>query len=881
MTPTYRHNPVHFVLVVVAMVTLVAMYQDPTIRPFLPHLPSPAGASANWTSLSLDNDVIRTLAFDETNGVIYAPTYASSGRVHRCATSSGCDAAEDWSSYVLPETLLISSAIDEDNHILYIGTSASNGSILRCDLGATGCDSADDWTTAFTTTDDHVQALVVANGFVYAGVQAFTNDSTFYRCDIAASGGCDDAGDWTVVRSFAAGRVKSFFYDDIHSVIYVAYQDNSFGSVMRCDFTSGCDEDGDWTIALSPSRPVVSFTMDRTNGILYAGTLRSVTEEEDNPALMARCDLTTNCDADADWTTFGSGGFEELYTLFWESGEGMIYANGPTWCNTATGCDEIGDWTTEVSPDSGRIIIEDTTHEILYAGDEGGGLSRCDVASGCNVTVVPDGLHDASDVLGQADFTSGDPGSGTNGFTSPTGVSVDRIHDRLFVADYANNRVLVFGLNADGTLTDKDADYVLGQSTFDSTTASTSETGMWGPNSVAYDAVNDRLFVADYTNSRVLGFNLSGGISSGMAADIVLGQGSFTTADCATSITGLCHPQDVSIEPLNQILVVADSSNSRVIIYDGVLSNGMPASRVLGQPDFDSTNVGVTAGALNGPAGVLAETNTDTLWVSDFYNNRVLGFDLFGPSSGSAYVVLGQSSFTSNSSGNSSTQMQRPLKPALIEVDDETQRLFVPDFSNNRVLVFNTGDGIDNGEAAVDVYGQPGFDTGSSATTRSRFYQPQAVEYDESSATLWITDGSNQRLLSFVSSTSTPSSTPAGGASHGEDPVLALFSPDHIAVNENRPSSDGHNVFVQIHAVQSPAFTGFVTVLLSNTPDFASFIPFTFRSPTYYSWPKEVSWDLCFGLSEEACHPGDKTVYARFYVNVPAPAPALTPLPIQ
>ena len=83
------------------------------------------------------------------------------------------------------------------------------------------------------------------------------------------------------------------------------------------------------------------------------------------------------------------------------------------------------------------------------------------------------------------------------------------MNHRLFIADSGNNRVLEFDLNSSNQLVDKTPDHVLGQATFYTNTAATTQSGMSRPSGLAYDSTNNRLFVADQTNSRVTIYNVA------------------------------------------------------------------------------------------------------------------------------------------------------------------------------------------------------------------------------------------------------------------------------------------------------------------------------------------------------------------------------------
>ena len=120
-----------------------------------------------------------------------------------------------------------------------------------------------------------------------------------------------------------------------------------------------------------------------------------------------------------------------------------------------------------------------------------------------------------------------DPNGST--FHAPQGIALDAGGHRLFVADEDDNRVLVFDLSATNDLTgvNSNAAIVIGQPDFVTTSALTSQNGLSAPTSVAFDANTDMLYVADHANNRVVVFD-AGTLASGMNASCVLGQSSFT-----------------------------------------------------------------------------------------------------------------------------------------------------------------------------------------------------------------------------------------------------------------------------------------------------------------------------------------------------------------
>jgi len=96
-------------------------------------------------------------------------------------------------------------------------------------------------------------------------------------------------------------------------------------------------------------------------------------------------------------------------------------------------------------------------------------------------------------------------------------VAYDSVNNRVFVADYGNNRVLVFSTS---TITNgENASGVLGQANYTTNSANqgstTQQNGLSGPVSLVYDSVYKRLFVADGSNNRVLVFSVPATFTNG------------------------------------------------------------------------------------------------------------------------------------------------------------------------------------------------------------------------------------------------------------------------------------------------------------------------------------------------------------------------------
>jgi uncharacterized protein (TIGR03437 family) len=270
---------------------------------------------------------------------------------------------------------------------------------------------------------------------------------------------------------------------------------------------------------------------------------------------------------------------------------------------------------------------------------------------------------------------------------------------------------------------------VLGQRTFTSQEYGASDQILGGVGGLAY--VNNMLFVADSNrvsasplNNRVLVYkNISGqlpGLTDQIenvqrcnvctgTASVVLGQPDFTTTDVGLSQKGLRLPTAVASDGVR--IVVADTDNNRVLIWNTIpTTNGVPADIVIGQPNFDSNAAPrpPNSKSLRGPQGVWIQDGR--LFVADTQNHRVLIWNSFPTASGQAAdVVLGQPDFNTFVEPDlTKTPVDAKATTLLnpVSVTSDGQRLYVADLGHNRVLIWNSVP-TQNQQPADLAVGQP------------------------------------------------------------------------------------------------------------------------------------------------------------------------------
>lgn len=386
------------------------------------------------------------------------------------------------------------------------------------------------------------------------------------------------------------------------------------------------------------------------------------------------------------------------------------------------------------------------------------------VAALSNAAQAEAAAYSAANVLGQANFTTATAATTQNGLSGPSGTAYDSTNNRLFVSDRANNRILVYDLTAISN--GENAVNVLGQADFTSSAAATAQNRLSAPRGLSYDATNQRLYVADNGNNRVLMFDVAS-ITNGENAALVLGQANFTSNTAATSASGMKGPKSVLYDATNDRLFVGEHTNARVLVFNNAstLSNGASASNVLGQPDFTTATPGMTQSKLEQSTNALAfDATNNRLFVADQGNSRVMVFDVASITNGeNAINVLGQADFTSSAINTTQNGLDSPTGLAY---DAAANYLFVADALNDRIMIFDVSS-ITNGENAVNVLGQADFTSLGAATTQTGLAISGGNDvlptYDSSVNRLFVPDHDNNRVIIYnfvrITDTSYPNGT--------------------------------------------------------------------------------------------------------------------------
>jgi sugar lactone lactonase YvrE len=294
------------------------------------------------------------------------------------------------------------------------------------------------------------------------------------------------------------------------------------------------------------------------------------------------------------------------------------------------------------------------------------------------------------------------------------------------------------------------ASLIIGQKSFSSTTPATSRNGLYSPGEVLFDSKGN-LWVEDYGNSRILEFKPP--FSTGMNAFLVIGQPDFTTVTTTSETANELLLPGLFVFDSSGNLWVNDFGHNRVLEFEPPFHTDMSASLVIGQKNFTSGSPGLSPNKINHPAG-LAFDSSNNLWLLDEGNTRVLEFRPPFTNGMNASLVIGQHNF--QTSGYSTTQSG--LSSGCVVVPNECRfsfsdltfdhsgNLWVGDAGNERILEFEPP--FSNGMDASLVIGQASFNSQDIAFNSAACASGQyAVLAYDGTGDLWASI--NCRLLEF------------------------------------------------------------------------------------------------------------------------------------
>jgi tripartite motif-containing protein 2/3/tripartite motif-containing protein 71 len=303
----------------------------------------------------------------------------------------------------------------------------------------------------------------------------------------------------------------------------------------------------------------------------------------------------------------------------------------------------------------------------------------------------------------------GKKGKGDNSFCAPFSCTLSS--DHIFVADYGNHRIQVFSKD---TLT-----YI--KTIGGSSSTIHTESNLNHPISICYNDRLDYIYVADYYHHRIQIYNAESG-------DWIRSIGD-NGGRSGKSNNSFHSPQGVCIDCNLDRLYIADTGNNRIQVYNSVSCEYLFSIGVSGKSGFSNA-------LFDSPGAVCIDYVSQNLYVSDWNNERV---QIFSANTGKWIRTIG----TTGEDGTSNKHLSGPYG---VSIDFISNLVYIVDSLNNRVQVFNKGDGeyvrsisIEDNEVVKSNNG--------SVNTAGGLFQAREVCVDQKTGRLYIVDRGNHRIL--------------------------------------------------------------------------------------------------------------------------------------
>jgi sugar lactone lactonase YvrE len=249
---------------------------------------------------------------------------------------------------------------------------------------------------------------------------------------------------------------------------------------------------------------------------------------------------------------------------------------------------------------------------------------------------------------------------------------------------------------------------------------------LYQPRGIALDE-SGNLYIADTDNHRIRRVDTNGLIAT------VVGEGSpgFLGDGGPAASARLFFPFDIALDGAGN-LYIADYYNHRIRKVD---TNGI-ITTVAGNGSYGFSGDGgsATSASLYNPSGIAVD-NTGTLYIADFYNNRIRKVD----TNGLITTVAGNGSYGFSGDGVPATSASL-YSPTSIAVDI-TGNLYIADKTNNRIRKVDTNGLI----TTVAGNGSYGFSGDGGPATSASLHSPSGIAVD-AAGNLYIADQSNHRI---------------------------------------------------------------------------------------------------------------------------------------
>ncbi|KAL0486568.1 NHL repeat-containing protein, partial [Acrasis kona] len=326
-------------------------------------------------------------------------------------------------------------------------------------------------------------------------------------------------------------------------------------------------------------------------------------------------------------------------------------------------------------------------------------------------------------------------------FNFPMDSQYDSTNKLLYIADYYNNRIRVYNTTS-GLVSllagDGRSSLNGGDAIINGDGFKATDASINTPTSIAIDSFNNQILVADSLSGRIKAISRSTGVITTIAGGL-MGQNGFSGDYMPANTIYLKKPNGIAYDPNNNIVYFSDADDHKIRQVN--LFTGMIQTIIgTGTAGFNGDLYPATTAQLNSPSRLAFDDIRGLLYICDYTNSRIR---MFNTITGVISTIVGNGTSTWESGDGDYAINAMTKMPRGVTVDKYNNIVY---FSTNlnTVRSINMNTGIINTIAGITNVGDFYYDNAPSYL--STLNAPSGLSYDYASSALYLSDGYNYRI---------------------------------------------------------------------------------------------------------------------------------------
>ena len=255
----------------------------------------------------------------------------------------------------------------------------------------------------------------------------------------------------------------------------------------------------------------------------------------------------------------------------------------------------------------------------------------------------------------------------------------------------------------------------------------------------AYDSANGYIYITDLSNCAIRQLAPGSGTAGSGTVVTVAGGGGCGFADGTGTTAKFLDPAGIAYDPVNDDLYVTDDGNCaiRQILPGNGTAGSATVLTLAGSTTCGFVDGTGTAAQFNHPASIAYDPVSGDLYVTDNGNCVVRQVTPGNGTANSGTVTTLAGSTCGNVPGTGTSA--KFGEASGIAYDSATGNFYITDYTNSEIWQMTPGNGAaDSATATIVAGGAGGFADGTGTT--ARFYRPDFLAYDPTDNALFITE---------------------------------------------------------------------------------------------------------------------------------------------